>query len=192
MSTLFLAQFADRAPATVAEADAEEVNTTVTTVNRDDAPAMAPAPPDYNALLVDRDTDGGLTTTQLASYVRPSKQGAPVADTSANDGARDDVNRSNSQDGHAAAKEATGEWGHGTLQIVEGIEPAIRDGGSFDGTYFAADNRSNPAGDYMTATRTADGGTQAAGEARADAAVTASQSNNDMYRAFLSAMTGAS
>lgn len=191
MSTLFLAQFADRQPETVTEAKAEEVESTVTYVDHDSPAAVQPAPPDWNGLLVDDDTEGGLTTTQLASYVRPSRQGAAVADTSSRDVAVDDVNNSNSQGGHAASKEQMGEWGHGTLQIVEGIEPAINDGHAFDGTYFAADNRSNPAGDYMTPVGTPNDTTQAIGEARTADAVTASQGMADMYHKFLSNVTGA-
>ena len=190
MSTLMIAQHAGRIPEPVSEADADEVRTTITHVDPDAPPAEQPDAPEWNALLVDTDTEGGLTTTQLASHVKPSRRGAPVADTTARDTARDAVDASNSTGGHAAAREASGDWGHGTMKIVEGIEPIIVDGHQFDGTYFAADNRGNPAGAYMTPTRTPDDTTQAIGEERAANAVTASQGTNDLYAEFLAKVTG--
>jgi hypothetical protein len=45
------------------------------------------------------------------------------------------IDRQIASAGVAPAKELTGAWGHGTLQIVRGIEPIIREGGDFGNDY---------------------------------------------------------
>jgi hypothetical protein len=194
MSSLFLSQFAD-APSPSAEGrseDTEEVRSTITVVDEHEPPSVELTPPDWNAVPVDEDTQGGLTTKQLASFVRPSVRGAVVADPGAADVARDDVNTGNSVKGFAPAKEAAGSWGHGTIKIVEGIEPTIREGGRFDGTYFTAGERRSLATDYMTSTVSPDGSVQAVGAARAGDAVTKSQGNgqDSLLNQFLAFQTG--
>ena len=85
---------------------------------------------------------GGLQAHARASYVEPS---APVEPTGVTvgepgiTGLRDNDARQ-SIVGVAAAKEAQGEWGRGTLMVTEGIEPAWQDA-PFSDVYFDAGTR---------------------------------------------------
>lgn len=130
-------------------ANEAEVRSTVTVVDNDAPSAVQMHVPDYNDVATDPDTEGGLTTHQLASYVTPSERYLPQPVSAADN---DIVDRQVSSSGTAAAREASGQWGHGTLQITEGIEPVIRDGAAFGETYFKVPDRgaNDAAGDYMT------------------------------------------
>ena len=170
--------------------DEKTVRSTVTVVSNDEPVAMQEHSPDFNETDTDPDTGGGLTTRQLASHVRPTERYAPsTGDSNVDHNAI--VNTQVSSSGTAAAKELTGQWGHGTLSITEGLEPVLVDGHAFTEDYFKAPERSPQADvtDYMTASTNGDPGTtsqaQATGEANARQAVEASQ-----YAAFNHAMTG--
>jgi len=160
-------------------ADEATVRSTITVVQDDAPPAEMDAAPDFNETETDPDTEGGLTTHQLASHVIPSVQYVPHVGN-ANEDLNAIVDDRISTSGTAAAREMAGEWGHGTLKVVEGIEPAIRDGARFGNEYFAADNRPLAAsGDYMTPAQPADAATvaraQATGTDNARDAVSQSQ-----------------
>lgn len=135
-----------------------EVRSTVTAVDNDAPSAVADHAPDFNEHLTDPDTEGGLTPHQLGSYVVPSEQYAPWHSGAANAEHNEIVNRQVSTSGTAAAREAAGEWGHGTMHVQEGIEPTIRDLPQMGNSYFAADQPDiqQPMGDYMTPSRAAD------------------------------------
>lgn len=145
-------------------ADEKEVRSTVTAVDNNAPSAVSEHRPDYNEVVTDPDTEGGITPHQVGSYVNPSEQYSPTPRTGADD---EIVNRQISTSGTAAAREAAGEWGHGTLMVTEGIEPVIRDGGEFTELYFKADERSpqQGMGNYMTPASTADSGVMEAAQA---------------------------
>lgn len=178
MSTLLYGL--NRAPV---PANETEVRSTVTAV-QDDAPAaVQTAPPGYNDMATDPDTEGGLTTRQLASYVIPSERYAPAAGNANTDfTARIDGQVSTS--GTAAAREASGAWGHGTLKIVEGIEPVLRDGNRLGSEYFTASEREPTSLAGVSPSQTADPDTTA------DAAATGAANARAAYGAFLASATG--
>jgi hypothetical protein len=98
---------------------------------------MQEAPPDYNQFTSDSREDGGLTTNTLASHVTATQQYVPTI-TNASEDLFSKVNDQISSSGTAAAKEMTGQTGHGTMKVVEGIEPTLVDGTQFDNLYFKA------------------------------------------------------
>lgn len=158
--------------------DPESVRSTVTVVQDDAPPSVAPAAPDYNQVMTDPETEGGLTSHDLASAVTPSVQYVPNMGNAndVGDAVQARVNDTISTGGTAAAREASGEWGHGTMQIVQGIEPTLVDGHQFGSDYFAAENRPEmAAGAYMSATQSADPAVQSTGEDNSRDAVQQSQ-----------------
>jgi len=108
--------------------------------------------PDFNEIEIDKDTQGGLTERNLASFISPGQQAPVTPSAYTNSNPNDVVNNNISAGGYAASKEAEGEWGHGTLTVVEGIEPTIRDGNAFGETYFHAPKPpvNAPAGHFVT------------------------------------------
>lgn len=157
-----------------------QVRTTVTVVNQDAPESVADDAPDFNEIQRDGVTEGGLTTHDLASAVIPSEQYRPTPHDDTGDAIQSRVNDRIATSGAAAAKEETGEWGHGTMKIVEGIEPAIP-ATPFDGRYFAALPHAVESTDYMTPGPVDNA---ASGEAQA-AAVAASQAAQSPYSALL-------
>lgn len=147
--------------------DESDVRTTVTTVE-DDQPAEQEHAPEWNETETDPDTGGGLTSRQLGSHVVAGQRFTPDTDQSAQDEHNAIVNRQVSTSGTAAAREASGEWGHGSLQVVEGIEPTIVDGHQMGYDYFTTHPRPDSAsGSYMTPAMTADPESEAAAQAAA-------------------------
>ena len=140
--------------------------------------------PEYNDAHTDPDTDGGLTPHKLASHVIPSERYVPNLGNADTDFAAP-INDQVSSSGTAAAREAAGIWGHGTMKVVEGIEPVIRDGDQLGNDYFTTWDRPNAgSAAFMTPSASADPATvaqsQATGTANARAAVAVSQ-----YQAML-------
>jgi hypothetical protein len=170
--------------------DIEHVRTTVTVVEDDAPPAMQSHAPDWNEYDTDPDTGGGLTSRQLGSHVVPSERYVPHIGN-ANEDPNAIVNRQISTSGTAAAREASGQWGHGTMQVIEGIEPAIRDGQAFGEEYFRANPRpDNPnGGNYMSAAQASDPATIAAAQHTGETASRAAVQSS-MYSAFYQSMTG--
>ena len=172
--------------------DEANVRSTVTVV-QPDAPASVMAhSPDFNEVDTDPVTEGGLTPHQLASHVIPRERYVPLMENSNEaDALFGRVNNAISTSGTAAAREAAGEWGHGTLTVLEGIEPVIRDGNAFSETYFKA--REHPIqetmGHDMSPSEPADAKTRsdaaAAGKSDSRAAYQAS-----LYKAFYNGVTG--
>lgn len=153
MSTLlYTAGARSKVPDTV-----ENASSTVTVVT-DDAPSTMPAPPDTNELRTDPQTDGGLTTHNLSSYVVPREFYHPnIGDANSWGRTQEALNSSISTVGSAAQREASGDWGHGTLPYLVGIEPTIN-GTAFNETYFDArtPDIQEGAGAYMTPARQTD------------------------------------
>lgn len=128
--------------------DENVVRSTTNTVDVMAPAAEQPSAPDYNQLMLDPREDGGLTTHTQASHVIPSEKYSPSIGNSSED-LFTIVNSRISSAGTAAAREMAGEYGHGTMQVVEGIEPTIVDGQQFDNVYFKANVGviQGPAGD---------------------------------------------
>lgn len=186
MSTLFY-----QGPNEPVPQDEREVSSTVTVVDGDAEPAVQEHVTDFNETFTDPDTEGGLTPHQVASFVSPSVRYVPNVDASAQDEHNAMINRQVSTAGVAPAKEATGEWGHGTMKLVEGIEPTIRDGSQLGSDYFTAypHDVGKASGDYMTPAQPADPTTR--GDAAATAVVAARKATqSSYYQQFLSNQTG--
>lgn len=126
-----------------AETPREENDVRSTTnVVREDAPsAVADHTPQFNETdIFDPETEGGLTDRNLYGHVVPSQQYVPAIGNANTDfGAPIDSQISTA--GTAPARESAGEWGHGSMQIVESIEPTIREGGAMGNDYFSAQTR---------------------------------------------------
>lgn len=95
-------------------------------------------PPDPNEVQVDSDPHLGIVNRQLASHWHEGHQSAPFyADraTAPHDSIVNDVRASV---GTAAAREASGRFGHGTAKYAEGIEPVsdLTARGGFGNQYF--------------------------------------------------------
>lgn len=131
--------------------DEAVIRSTTNTVNNDAPPAMQESAPDYNNFTSDKREDGGLTPNTLASHVVPTEKYSPIQTNQNTD--LYSINESLSAKGTAAAREMAGEYGHGTMKVVEGIEPVLVDGTRFDNVYFKANVGvvQGAAGEYMAA-----------------------------------------
>ena len=186
MSTTLL--LARRLPALTPEEDPAKVKSTVTTVDAAEPAAVQPSAPSYNALITDTTGEGGLTPSQLASYVEPSVKASPQPSNGIGDAEQTRVNDGIATLGTAAAREAAGTWGHGTLKKVVGIEPALSDGSALGQSYFAVDDAPSVSSTpYMTATNPVDPGVQATGN---DRSREAAANPAAAYDAFLASATG--
>lgn len=146
------------------------VRSTVSETPDVDTPAVAPsAPAGPNMVARDTEDTGGLQPRNTASYVEPRRQAANVGNPSAASvSALDD---SGSSKGVAAAKEASGHWGRGTLPLYDGIEPAYQDN-AFTDVYFLAGERDLQAGTRRDVT-----GPRVPGTARDAGALSATNEN---------------
>lgn len=118
----------------------ENVRSTVTRVDKDADASVATGTPERNLLETDPSTDGGLTTHQVASQVSPAERYAPSHSATAHSSHEDARNNSWSAAGTAAAREASGQWGHGTAYSQDAMT-RIPDGTEFREDYFQRDRR---------------------------------------------------
>lgn len=136
--------------------DENTVRNTATPVEHDAPAAMAESAPDMGEVETDHNPHLGLVNRQVASKVGGGQKFIPpwLGEVNSNADHNDIVNRQVSSSGTAAAREAAGQWGHGTAVYAEGIEPVgdLRDGGKMGNDYFAAHDPAiqHTAGDYMT------------------------------------------
>lgn len=133
----------------VAEQAESEVRSTVTTVVNDAPSSVADDAPDFNEQILDPETEGGLTAHQTASAVTPSTHYPPTPTPDTGDAIQRTINDGIATKGRAPAVEASGVWGHGTMPIVEGIEPGIS-AAPFADRYFAALPHAVESTDFMT------------------------------------------
>lgn len=104
--------------------DENEVRSTVEPVRTDPQNAENDSPPDWNEKESDESGQlvglsprvEGAYTVDSEQYVRPDLflEGSPY---------NWDIDKQVSSSGTAAAREAAGEWGHGTLQYADSIDP---------------------------------------------------------------------
>lgn len=135
-----------------APADQELARATTEAVDVNDAPDVEDTPPQFNEVERAGEQHAGLTTSDLASHTIPSEKYAPFWSEQANvTPSFAVVNSSQARLGTAAQRESAGQFGHGTMQIMMGIEPVIREGAVFGLDYFEADHPGiQPfAGNYM-------------------------------------------
>jgi hypothetical protein len=164
------------------------VRSTTGVVDTSAPSAVMPDTPDWNEFESDPDTEGGLTTRQLASHVIPMSKYAPHLGN-ANTDFNAPIDSQVSTSGHAAAQEAAGVWGHGTMQIVEGIEPTIVDGHQLGDEYFKAGVTDNPSINGVRPPVNSDPNTAAQSAATGELAARKAVQRS-MYADWLNAATG--
>jgi hypothetical protein len=118
----------------------------------DDAPPEAPDEPDHNEPEFDIAQRNGLARRNVGPHITDARKDRSIAVDPATAEAMNAViiNGQVSSSGRAAALENAGVFGHGTMPIVEGIEPGIP-AVQFGGDYFTAVPRkaNQTGGDYM-------------------------------------------
>jgi hypothetical protein len=131
----------------------EEAQTTVEPIRHDDSSAEASHAPEWNE--IDTDESGelvGLSPRLVGSDTKETEKYSPWWAPFATENHNEIIDNQVASSGTAAAREMSGEQGHGTMQYAIGIEPVIRPGAAFGNDYFL----SNPAviqdgaGSYMT------------------------------------------
>jgi hypothetical protein len=170
-------------------ADEKIVRSTTAVVQVDKPPAMQEDMPTQSEVETDPNPLLGMTTRQLASKWVEGEQFVPAIQL--DELARADdynglIDRQVSTSGTAAAREASGQWGHGTASYAIGIEPVgdLQDGHKFGNEYFERVPRGIQAGagNYMspaagTADQNTKGGVAALGKDNARKAATAALYN---------------
>lgn len=138
-------------------ADEAIVRSTTAVVEEDAPPAMQDDQPTMSEVETDPNPHLGMVNRQLASNWTEGKQFVPswVPAVDRNADYNDLVNRQVGSSGTAAAREAAGTWGHGSLSYAVGIEPVgdLRDGGKMGNEYFSVGHKSpqaDAAGNYMS------------------------------------------
>lgn len=154
-----------RAPIPASEA---EVRSTMTVVDNNTPSAAETEAPDWNETSSDPDSEGGLTTHQESAYRVPSVRSVPAVIGTAQNTGVNDVNARISSSGTAAAREAVGIRGHGTMNFSQSIEPTFPDGHQLGGDYFALE-RNRAVSDMMSPAALPDPATAAAAQATATA-----------------------
>lgn len=126
-------------------ADENAVRRNTAPVIIDESPAEQDAAPDFNEVETDSNPNLGLDPRQLASHWHEGEQYRPfwIEDVDRSNEYNDIVDRQVSSSGTAAAREAAGIYGHGTLKYAEGIEPVqdLRQGGKMGNEYFVRNDR---------------------------------------------------
>lgn len=185
-TTLITAWNRDEAPR-----EENDVRSTTNVVDLDAPSAVAENPPGFNDAGYERDpdTEGGLTPRNLFGFIRGRQRYTPNVGNANTDFASP-INDQVSTSGTAAARESAGEWGHGTMQIVESIEPTIREGGAFGEDYFAAGTRQLQKGmrSDVTAARIPDG-QDSASDQQAGKTAAREAAQSALYARFLEEMT---
>lgn len=158
-------------------ADEAKVRATTAPVERDAPPAEQQGAPEFNEVETDPNPNlGGLSPRQLASDFHPGEQYSPSWAENATAEHNAIVDRQVASSGTAAARELSGQFGHGSMPWAYGIEPVIRDGGAMGNEYFAADK---PEIQEVASATDSDRGVQPAlGLAREDIAGVAAYGNS--------------
>lgn len=170
-------------------ADEKVVRSTATPVDKTAAPAVQDHVPDFNEKPeTDDNPNLGMVNRQLASLWVEGSQYAPFWGAEVSEQAEHNliIDKQVSTSGTAAAREAAGQFGHGTASYAVGIEPTsdLRDGGKLGNDYFSAGKPDiqETAGNYMTTPPGYDQATAAAASYSAKGA--ARDSGNSAYDAY--------
>jgi len=164
-----------------------EVRSTLDPIRNDNSTAEATRAPEWNEFESDESGELlGLSPRTVGSDTNDSEQSAPFWTAQATADYNGPIDDQVATSGTAASRESRGEFGHGTMQYAEGIEPVIRDGGAYGNDYFTtigADIQDG-AGNYMTPNG-GDAWGQADQQAQGNAAARAAYQST-LYANFLS------
>ena len=130
--------------------DESAVRSTIEPIRVNSDSAELQDAPEWNEIQTDDSGElVGLSPRMVAGDTHDIEKYAPIIDTFNHNRIIDDQVSSS---GTAAAREASGVQGHGTMQWTESLEPVIRDGGAYGNDYFAADpvDIQSGAGEYMS------------------------------------------
>lgn len=136
MSTLLYSHLREGTPSTH-----DEVRRNTQPVQADAPPAELDHAPDFNEVNTDSNPEVGMGGRQLASDWHEPEATPPFWAGEASAPHNAIVNDKIASSGTAAAREASGQFGHGTAAYALGIEPTIRDGMTFGQDYFTANER---------------------------------------------------
>lgn len=114
-------------------------------VYKNDPPVEMQHAPDWNEVSTDPNPHLGFVNRSVAGDWHEGEQYVPVHKEEVDNQYLHNaiVDRQVSTSGTAAAREASGEWGHGTMKHSIAIEPTgdLRDGGKLGNDYFKRDDR---------------------------------------------------
>lgn len=128
-----------------ARATLEPIRTSTATVEEPDSPDWNEFESDDSPELV------GLSPRLKGPDTIPSEQSAPFWSKLADVNHNVIIDQQVSSSGTAAQRETAGEFGHGSMQYADSIEPVVREGGAFGNTYFASHGHEiqSESGNYM-------------------------------------------
>lgn len=165
--------------------DEKVVRSTALPVQKDAPAAMESDSPQWNEPAeTDQNPNLGMNPRTVASHWIEGQQSAPWWEAAVNSQFEHNAITDSriSSSGTAAAREASGQFGHGSLSYAVGIEPVgdLREGGKMGNEYFSAgkpdiqEDAGNymsvpPGYDHMSAGKAAAAGKSAAREAAASA-----------------------
>lgn len=137
--------------------DEKVVRATATPVQVDAPPAVQKEAPEWNeGVEADTNPQLGMVNRTLASHWVEGQQYAPFWEGQVNDQVIHNVliDKQVSTSGTAAAREAAGQFGHGTASYAVGIEPQqdLQGPGGFGNEYMSVGKPDiqSTSGDYMT------------------------------------------
>lgn len=191
MSSLFMGSIIYNA----APVDEAVVRTTAVPVEHDAPAAVMDSAPDRNEVTTDPNPHLGMVNRTLASAWHAPEKTAPgwIGQVSDGTAANAIINEQVSSSGTAAGREASGQWGHGTMAYAEGIEPVadLIDGGKMTNNYFAVDKLE--ANQYATDQMSVPPGydhSQQARDANAGKVVSRKAQQQSFYEAYLNQVQG--
>jgi hypothetical protein len=151
-TTLILANMRHEVPA-----DEVTVRSNTYVTHNDASPAEQQGPPEFNEVETDPDPTIGMEQRNMASMWVEGEQYTPFwasNEVETNKAINTRVNDTIASSGTAAARELSGEFGHGTAKYAVGIEPVqdLQGHGGYGADYFTFDKPTAQeyAGDYMT------------------------------------------
>lgn len=129
-----------------------DVRSTVAPLRDDPESAQLQAAPDWNQIETDSSgTLTGLNAREVAGHTSETEKYPAWWIEGASAPHNIVVDAQVASSGTAAAREAAGQQGHGTMQYTESLDPEIHDGMTFGSDYFTTHEKGiqNGAGSYM-------------------------------------------
>ena len=137
--------------------DEKVVRSTATPVDKTAPAAMESDTPQWNEIAeTDPNPNLGMVNRTVASHWVEGEQSSPFWGATVAEQTNHNlmIDRQISTSGTAAAREASGQWGHGTASYAIGIEPVddLREGGQFGNEYLQVGKPDiqETAGNYMS------------------------------------------